>query len=348
LILNSSEMPGLSRLLRKMVSFWGMLCLTVPGCCTSKLSLRDAGVPANQILVTTTTRFSVEYRKQDSGWVKDLISRVDAARRTISRATDDAFLVPISVIYAPDHVSFVKLAGSWAENSMAVAVPGTNEIVINSDAVRKAQSDVMEPVLVHEFAHLYLGLRCKRPLPRWLNEGIAMIIAGEWTMDDSAGVVLAAIAHRLIPLRDIESTFPVQQDRQRLAYRESYSAATFIIKGNSGGSLPLFLQQIRGEEGSTRILDFFNPIHRDAIESAWSSSLRSHSNWVLLAFSSGVIWTLITLLAVIAWLIRKWRARRMAQEWEDDDDEEIYAALDEEERRIWGDDADFVDPEDEE
>ncbi|MCX7020572.1 MAG: hypothetical protein WCK47_14470 [bacterium] len=278
----------------------------------------------------------MEYINSDEGWAGDMLGRADAARRVLNRATRDALLVRIHVIIAPDQDIFIKMVGGWAENSVAVALPEQRTIVLNGDKLRIGAPSDLANTLVHEFAHLYLDLRCVRERPRWLEEGIAMHVAGQWESEDAAAVFIAAIIGGLIPLREMEQSFPVAVDSQRLAYRESYSVTNYLVQTTAGGSLPDFIASLSGQEGGCNLDSFWNPLQRDALEIQWKRGLRSVSNWSFLVLSSGFFWGLVALLTVIAWITLRVRRRKLHTQW--DDEEKIYEALDEDDRLIWGDD----------
>lgn len=310
----------------------------------TSVSLSQLNILPEEIVRQSQGTFDLEYVRKDAGWAKDILSRVDAARRAISRQTLDAFAVRIRIVHVPTHAQFVELVGNWAENSIGVAMSESATIVLNGEQVRVAPEATISTVLVHEFAHLYLGVRCTGDLPRWLNEGLAMAMAGEWNIEDTASLVMTATVGQLIPVRNLQTRFPVQADQQRLAYRQSYSLTNYLMRETADESLANLIAQIRGKEGEERLRQLWNPLHRDAIEIAWQKSLRSKSNWILFGFSSGVIWMLIMVLAFVAWGMRKWRSRALRAEW--NEEEEIYAALDEEEEKIWGDEVETDDPSD--
>lgn len=321
---------------------WALASGATPS--TEPVSLRQIGRPAAVVRGRRDMNFAIEYLPADEGWVLDVLSRSDAARRFVNNATRDALLVTIRIVLAPDKKSFLQLVGNWAENSAAVAIHGQQSIVVNLDALRTGPAQSLSAIMVHEFAHIYLGIRCLRPLPRWLNEGIAMNIAGEWDIEDSAAIITARLFGRLMTLRELERDFPVQADLQQLAYRESYSVVAFLARQTQTNSISGVVSEITGERGASQIGMYWDAIYRESVEARWRRSLRSVSNWALLAFSSGVVWGFVVLLAFVAWFIRKRRSRVLRAEW--DEEERIYEALDEEERRIWGDNPEPDDEED--
>ena len=252
-------------------------------------------------------------------------------------------MVRVRMVIVPDRDKFVELVGGWAENSVAVALPRARQVVLNAETLRRGAPADLGSTLVHEFSHLYVGTRCERTLPRWLDEGIAMVVEGRWGVEESAALVLARTVNGLIPLRELEMGFPVQADRQRLAYRQSHSVVRHIMRTSHSGSLPNLLRSLQGEKGVAEIGRFWNPLHRDAIELRWRDTLTLRSNWPLLVHDSGLMWGAAALLLVVAYVVVRVRRRRRHAEW--DEEEKIYAPLDGEKEGIWGQDEDDLAPE---
>jgi hypothetical protein len=314
-------------------------------CSATSVSLSTVAAPG-EIRIHREANFEVHFVASDKGWLREIIARSDAARREVNRETGDAMLATVQILLAPDREAFLKLVGNWAENAVAVAIGDAQQIVLNRDAIIKGPWESFASTVVHEFAHLYMSLRTAARVPRWLDEGVAMNIAGEWSTQDAASLVLARLTGQLIPLSELERSFPADAERQRLAYRQSYSMVRFMIDKSHGGSLPAFLQSITGQQGRARLDELSSDMHVSALERQWRKSLNSYLSWVLVLFSSGIFWGAAAVLVVVAFIVKRRRGRAM---WEDDDDERIYAALDEEERRIWGDeDEDNEEDEDEE
>ncbi len=305
-----------------------------PGPSTTETVSLARVMPGAEIRTREAQNLLVEYAAPDEAWVNGILTRADAARRVVNRATGDALLVRIHILFAPTQQLFVNLSGRWAENSVAVAIPGTRQVIINGDGIRRGSTGTLGTTLVHELAHIYVGVRCLRPLPRWLDEGIAMNIAAEWSVEDSAALVLSNSVGGLIPLREIQSGFPVAADPQRLAYRQSYSVVRHIMRTRHGDSMEAFLRTITGPGGVAAIERFWDSLPRETLEVNWRQSLTLRRNWPLLTFDSGLLWGGMALLLVAAWVAVRLRRRRQHAEW--DEEERVYAVLDEEEERAWG------------
>ena len=310
---------------------------------TQPMSLSAIYPQASDIRTTSNLNFDVEYVAADERWAREIIGRADAARRVLARATHDAFLVRVTMTIVPDQVKFVELVGGWAENSVAVAIPRAQQMVLNGEQLRKGAPTNLGSTLVHELSHLYVGVRTDRPLPRWMDEGIAMEVEGRGGLEEHAALVLANAVKGLIPMRELESSFPVQADRQRLAYRQSHAMFRNILTTSFSGSLPLFLRTIQGEAGLHQVDQYWNPITRDSLEARWRDTLRLRNNWPLLAMDSSLFWGASALLLVVAYFVRRARGRKLRAQWEAED--RVLAVLHEEEDSIWGRNEDDLAPE---
>lgn len=320
-------------------------------CATGTLTLQGLVADNERVVQVSRENFDVECRAAEQSWVPQLISTADAARRRLSEAARDSLLVRIRMILAPTHQIFLKLAGGGAENSVAVAVGGQQLVIINLEQLRTQGFEKLGTLLVHELAHVYLDVRCKGPVPRWLHEGVAQTIAGEVT-GSATSLLVANTLDRLIPLSEIEHRFPAGLEREQLAYRESYSVVQFLVSSRHDGSVPGLLQSITGDEGARNLELLWTPVYRDALQAQWIKSLGGWMDWIVAFVSSGPFWVIIALLTIVAWMVRRRRSRLLRREW--DEEEKIYAVLDEEERKIYGDDPDddpyavpgeYVDPE---
>jgi hypothetical protein len=307
------------------------------------LTLRQVLGP-DEVLSATRGTFDVEFARRDARWVPDVVSHAEAARRAVSREMRDLFLVRIRLIIAPTRDDFLRLVGQWAENSVAVAAPGPT-FVINADVLRTGSREVLNTTLIHEMSHAYVGVRCLKRLPRWLDEGIAMSVARETSIEDSSAVFVGNVFNRLIPLRELEFQFPVEAERQRLAYRQSWSVVSFVSRTTAGGQVSDLVATLVGEAGVAQIERYWNPVFRNALEARWRESLQSRLNWTLIGFSSGMFWFLIAILFLVAWGIRRRRSIRQHAEW--DQEEGIYEEVDREEERVWGSGVDEEDDDDE-
>ncbi len=179
-------------------------------------------------------------------WVEDgLWARVHAveADRALARRLADhaATAVPrlaatlgvpggraISVYIAPTAADFARmqpgLPPEWADGT---AWPSRGWIFLRAPDARGGETTPLETVLDHEIVHVLLGGAFREgqggpPVPRWLQEGLARLYAGELG-PDTARTLLARAG--LPSLASLTRTFP----QDPLDARVAYAAATDFL-----------------------------------------------------------------------------------------------------------------------
>lgn len=301
---------------------------------TAVVSLK-AAAPQIQTVEKSLSNFDVEATIGQRGWIDEIIARSDTARRVVNEATGDALLIRIRIVLAPDAKTFHQLAGPGTENSTAVSLNNRATIIMNGDALRANGFEPLGRILVHELVHVYLDARCQGPVPRWIHEGLAQMIAGEWSSQDASAVWATRFLRRLIPLSQIENTFPTEPERQQLAYRQSSSLVEFLVRERYKGSLRHMVSSITGAEGARELELYWTPLHRDALQAQWRQSLTGWGGWVSLLLSSGVIWGAAAVLLVLGWWLKRRRNRALRAEWAEED--KVYVSLDEAPEEEWTD-----------
>jgi hypothetical protein len=324
------------------ILFAGLLCLQLVAASATNTLTLQAHLPAGEKITTVAAEnFEIECRPQEQKWAADLVKAAAAARRRLNDVTRDALMVRIRMILAPTKQLFLELAGGGAENSVAVAMGGQQLVIVNMEQLQSQGFEQVGNILVHELAHVYLDVRCNGPVPRWLHEGVAQMAAGEITGSGSS-LLLARMFGRLIPLGELEQRFPPGLEREQLAYRESHSVVEFIVNKRHDGSLPAFLESIRGEDGAHDLDLFWSPVYREALQAQWRASIGGWREWLVAIATSGSFWTVIAALTVLAWFVRRRRSKALRREW--DEEEKLYTVLDEEERKMYGDEDPDHDP----
>ncbi len=99
--------------------------------------------------------------------------------------------------------------------------------------VPPGQGEFGRRAVAHEFAHLIVYRVTMNPfsgLPRWLDEGLAMWAEGPLEDEFDRALKQAIKSNQLFSLQSLSSNFPADSKQATLAYAESYSVVTFILK----------------------------------------------------------------------------------------------------------------------
>ena len=65
-------------------------------------------------------------------------------------------------------------------------------------------------------------------VPRWLQEGMAIIIAGEWSLQRLSTMTMAVLTGNVLRMDDIAHAFPRDKHRAELAYCQSFYFISFL------------------------------------------------------------------------------------------------------------------------
>ena len=273
----------------------------------------------DRVLTASQSIYNFQYLKENQGDLNTITGFIDAARRNVGKAVNETFLVRSEIILVPNAKDMMKLVGNWSENSTAVAISPAGQILVNCDATRKIPAIEVMKTLTHEFAHLYVGLCVRTPLPRWLNEGLVMRIAGNGSIEDNATLSWAVLMKRHIPLYNLESSFPIDAGKQQLAYAEAASVTDYILRTHFSSSIPLFIASLSGEAGIGHINLYYHRDYVDSLEAQWLDSIGGIKAMAGASFSDNVFWYLSIILTLVAWVSVLRRRKRQREIWKQEE-----------------------------
>lgn len=220
--------------------------------------------------------------------------------------------------------AFYDALGRRPHRLVAVAISGTNKVLINRQKYIAGDAARRWEVLVHEFTHLILGRMIPGGVPRWLDEGLAMIVAGETSFRYSLRVSTAATFGNLVSLENLWASKSGPAADQELAYAESASATRYFLKvgvrdgftsgGDSHGDAGALVRRLADPERGEALRHLLrDPVYIRAFEKRWRSSLKTIWTWVAALSGGSFLWIAMTGLFLLAY----WRKRRLAKQTEE-------------------------------
>ena len=221
----------------------------------------------------------------------------------------------VRLLLAPDEPAFRAAVGRRLPDwGLAVAFPGSRTIVMRPPRLVPRGGSEPARVLAHELVHVYLGLflgDAEPAAPRWLHEGLASLVTGEWGWTERFDLALALAAGRPAGLERLDHGFPVPAGAAGLAYLESLSAASHLrgLSGEEG--LRVLLRNLRVTGDFDAALRRTYGLTYAELDARWREGLRRRYGWAALAASSWTWWTPAALALVLAALLR--RARHHAR-----------------------------------
>ena len=224
---------------------------------------------------------------------------------------------PIRVVLAPEQSAWAKQAPSW---SSAYAMGELGMIVLLPERVLSYPYESLEQVLAHEVAHVLVARSTGgRAVPRWFDEGLAMIAAHSWTVEDRARLVWAMATEEPISLDEINARFRRDRASAQQAYVLAYAFVQDLIRQTSPrlakNVLALVAQGLPFDEALTRLT---SKTPRQ-LEVAFWDRQSVWTRWVPVATSSVMLWLVIVLLIFYVFRKQKKRTTAIKKQWEEEE-----------------------------
>jgi hypothetical protein len=217
---------------------------------------------------------------------------------------------------------FKEFAG--AAPIVAFAASRKNTIVVG---LLRAVNDPshFSAILKHELAHLYLvGHIEEENLPKWINEGVSEWASGGiselLSVGRSTELEKATLLGNLIPLENLDKSFPRDDKRLRLAYEESLSVVEFIVDEYGRDGLRAVLGRLSAGEGVNDAFRNGLGVELEELERQWHDRLTIRHT--LLAYLSNNIYTVLFVLAALITLYGFVRLIIRMKTYRDEDEEE--------------------------
>ncbi len=206
---------------------------------------------------------------------------------------------------------------AWAD---ATAWPLRAEIYLRAPRVRAGTARPLEQVLDHEITHVLVGQRFHgAQVPRWLHEGLAQVVAKEYSAETTSAISRGMLGDNLLSLDDLVAGFPHDPLRAHLAYAQSADLVAFIRNTYGEESLRVLVRELAGGRPVRAAFREATGEGLDEVDQAWRSRLESSKLWFPSLVGDGAWWGLGGVLLLLGYLRvrRRNRERRAALERED-------------------------------
>ena len=271
--------------------------------------------------------FIVQYHPDDRSAAEEGLRDLMAARDEFARhlTLGDA---PVTMRIAHSMNEFLGLSGIYAHVGVSgVTRADQSSIVVKSPRLRSISDDFRGTVR-HELIHVLLHRNTDTDrLPRWLNEGICMMLANEIRWESTIDVTRMHLTGQIIPLASLDRAF--MQPGSDLQFGDAYAQALTMTRALhdevgeeafwavvTGLRTESFSQALADKGGITleQFWDDFNG-------GLWGLSLMT-------TLRTGSFWGVIAFLCLLTGLARWWRNRRIMRGWEREEVEEVPAVFD--------------------
>jgi hypothetical protein len=204
--------------------------------------------------------------------------------------------------------------------TVAYAIPARNLIVIDHSRVVTTPFS-LATTLTHEFCHLLLHDYIPN-IPRWLDEGLCQWASGGfdeiiYNLRQST-LNQVSIAGNFIPFENLSSGFPRSEQERILAYEQSKSFITYLVRHFGEDKLLELLDRMARKESVENAFHTVYRTHLDQMEISWQESIRKNLTWFtyLSNHMYEILFVAGAMLTVIGFFRLIWKKRQ----YKDDDD----------------------------
>ncbi len=286
---------------------------------------------------TRAGRVTVRSEAELAAAADDLASRAEAALRRI--ATDLVDLPApgsIEVRLVRDAADLPSVAPpgrgapAWA---IGVAYPDLG--VVSIAMRRNGQPVDPESTLRHELGHIALGAALGPRAPRWLHEGFAYQHSAEWSWDRTETLAGMAWFGSVIPIDELDRSFPAEELPANRAYAESYDFVGYLSRrgrweDDSDNGDRWAFRRFLTEVGRTGDLDvaaklaFGRPIRE--LFDEWSTDLSKRYMFGPIGLLGLTLWIACALLLIAGFYRRRRQNRRRIAQWDQEERERAAMA----------------------
>ena len=217
------------------------------------------------------------------------------------------------IVVAPTEASFREMTGGRAPDwGLAVAFPRLRRIVMRSPRITGRVEVDPGVVLRHELAHLYLGAALAdggERLPRWFNEGFAALYADEWRWVDPYRLAWARITGTLVPLSDLDRTFPESADPS-VAYTQSMAAVRGLERRGGDPGLGHLLSRMRDGATFDAAIRGTYGLTLDEFYAEWESELGRQYGWTVALTGQQGLWLVLAIVVLALYGLRRRAVKR--------------------------------------
>lgn len=295
-------------------------------------TLRMPGIPAG-------------FNSYDGGWIKfvyhpsirervqPLIADAAAVRSELTEWLGQPVLHEVRVAIARTPGEMTTLAppnAPYPDYAAGVAYPEIGLVLLTVKPVHPTAQHDLGEVFRHELAHVALEDAVSgRAVPRWFNEGFAVLASGETSFVRVQTLFTATVSDNLLTLAQMERTFPSDESEANIAYAQAADVVRFLVRREDQHRFRGLISRLRdGETMDSALLNSYGE-ETSAIEHEWREEVAKRYTFWPVMLSGSFIWAGTLGLFVVGYRRKKRKAAATLARWELEE-----AAEDEARRRL--------------
>jgi hypothetical protein len=203
-----------------------------------------------------------------------------------------------------------------------VAYPQQKTIILKTPLFF-GQGVPVEVLAAHEITHVLIHqIIGDNYLPRWLEEGLCQVLAGETRTGSLSNMGRAAAANRLMGLPRVDHVLGFSRPDATLAYTESRYATAALVDRFSWRAINDLLRRIGDGVEFEEAFFLATGIDYEYWQVEWLEGARNKYSVMALLEMQNLIWIIILLLAIIAMIVTFTRSRLQLKRWTEEEEDE--------------------------
>lgn len=274
----------------------------------------------------------------DGGWIQfyyhpSLRERVEAliAESTVIRRELSARLgvpllssVRVDVARTPGEMATLAPQGApYPDYAAGVAYPDLHLVLLTIAPVHPTDGHDLVQVFRHELSHIAIADATARAhIPRWFNEGFAVLASGETSLTRLGTLWSATVADTLLPLQQMDLGFPRDESTAEIAYAQAVDVVRYLLRDRERFRFRSLIERLRaGEPFSSALLASYG-IELGELEREWREDIAKRYTFWPVLFSGSAIWAGVLGLFMVGWRRRRKRAQLTLNRWAREEAEE--------------------------
>ncbi len=272
-----------------------------------------------------------DYVTKDLGWLRfsyppaaaervaPLLRDANAIKEELSSALGLSVLGQVEVRITPTTSDMARLAPREVpppEYADGVAYPRLRLILISMLAPRGAEAVELDRVFRHELAHVALeDAVLGQHVPVWFNEGFAMALSGEKAYDRMRVLWNATVSDTVLPLSELDRSFPSDTFEVNIAYAESADFMAFLMRKADRERFAAMVRRVREGTPFERAMSDAYGSDLRKLEFQWRTDLERRYSLLPILTGGGILWVGAIGVLGAAYAKRRRRSKAILEQW---------------------------------
>lgn len=240
-------------------------------------------------------------------------------------------LVGLEAPGPPIHVLLVSeehpLARRTPRGISGFAVAERNTVVLLPERVPSYPYDSLEALFTHEVTHVLLARAAGgQSLPRWFQEGVALLAARDWRLADGERLLVGGVQGVPPSIAALERSFAGEGYAIDTAYAVAGALVRELTRRHGPDTAAAIAREVAAGRPFEEAFTVATGSGTAAFEAIFWRRFRLLYRWLPFLTSGGALWLGVTTLALLAIARRRARDAAVRRRWEQEERAAFVAA----------------------